>query len=306
MPGEVRGETPGEDGQVDAAAAAASAIDMALWDLQGQQEGQPLVNLLGLVVNDPVPLYANINRRTADRSPKGFADSARRAAASGFGAIKIAPFDGLTPAQAGSAMGRAAVDAGMTRIAAVREAIGPEATLLVDCHWRLDTDTALALMDDLARLGLAWFECPLPETAAHFADIRRLRSAANDRGIRLAGGERQTGLSGFTPMLEAGLYDVIMPDVKYAGGLAGLHEIAEFAFRRGTLVSPHNPTGPIAHAVSLHVAASLPGMPFLEMQLEESPAFFDLADDRLPQPEFGRSPLPAGHGIGVGLRPFPN
>src|SRR5688500_12209470 len=72
-------------------AAAYSAIEQALWDLRARMAGQPLAEILGGVRRDPVPLYANINRGTTDRSPGGFAARAAEAVALGFGAIKIAP-----------------------------------------------------------------------------------------------------------------------------------------------------------------------------------------------------------------------
>ncbi|MBP8296321.1 MAG: hypothetical protein KAX84_09465, partial [Burkholderiales bacterium] len=63
----------------------------------------------------------------------------------------------------------------------------------------------------------------------------------------------------------------------------------------------HNPSGPIAHAHSVHVSALLADFPFLEFQLGESPLFFDLIDGALPDPETGSSALPGGNGLGVGI-----
>ncbi|MBK7473425.1 MAG: hypothetical protein IPI73_25090 [Betaproteobacteria bacterium] len=74
--------------------------------------------------------------------------------------------------------------------------------------------------------------------------------------------------------------------------------------RRGAarhVCSPHNPSGPIAHAHSVHVSALLADCPFLEFQLGESSLFFDLIDGSLPDPEKGRSAVPAGNGLGVGI-----
>ena len=92
-----------------------------------------------------------------------------------------------------------------------------------------------------------------------------------------------TGLEGFRPFLEAGIYDVIMPDVKYAGGLRELLRIGEFAAGLGVACSPHNPSGPIAHAHSLHLSAHLPSW-----ASDTSLALYLLSS--LPQ-EDGRLPL---------------
>ena len=286
-------------------AAAISGIEQALQDLGAQAAGLGLAQGLGEVLRDPVPMYANINRGTTTRQPSQFAERAVRAARLGFGGIKMAPFDGLTPEQAGSAEGRRLIDAGLERIAAVRRALDEaghgQRDLMIDCHWRFSVPTARDLIGELAALGVSWYECPLPESADFFPALLSLRSAANARGMRLAGAELMIGAQGFLPILQAGLYDVVMPDVKYAGGLEETLRIAALAQRFGTGCSPHNPSGPICHAHSLHVASVIPNMPLLEVQFEETSRFVEVADARLPPFRQGYSALPSGLGLGVGL-----
>jgi galactonate dehydratase len=287
----------GTCGRDAAEAAAISALDQALWDLLAQERGEPLAAVLGVPRRTTIGLYANINRGTLDRSPAGFAARARDAVRSGFDAIKIAPFDEVRPDAADAGRLRP----GLERIAAVRAAIGPDVRLLVDCHWRLTEAAADDVLRELEPLQLYWLECPVPEDAANFAALRRLRSRANSAGVRLAGCEMMIGRAGFQPFLEAGVYDVIMPDVKYAGGLRELLRIAETAARHEVACSPHNPSGPLAHAHSLHLSAHLPLFPFLEFQYGESPLFFDFVAGSLPDPRPGTSELPGGTGLGVGL-----
>jgi galactonate dehydratase len=282
-----------------AEAAALSAIDQALRDLQAQKRGRPLHAELGDAQRSRIPLYANINRGTVDRSPAGFARRAAEAVTSGFDAVKIAPFDGVTPAIAETAEGETLIAAGIERIAAVREAIGAHRRLLVDCHWRLTEASALRVLQALEGVGLFWFECPLPEDAQQFDALRRIRHRANALGVLTAGCESLTGLGAFQAFLDAGVYDVVMPDVKYAGGLAEMLRIAEAAATHGTLCSPHNPTGPIAHLHSVHVSALIGALPFLEFQYGESERFFDLVDGDLPDPRGGASALPSGAGLGA-------
>ena len=81
---------------------ALSAIEQSLWDLQGQALGVPCYQLFGGRLRPRVRQYANINRMTTDRTPAGFARSAEQAAAAGFDALKMAPFDGM-PKAAGAA-----------------------------------------------------------------------------------------------------------------------------------------------------------------------------------------------------------
>jgi galactonate dehydratase len=258
-------------------AAAYSAVEQALWDLAARNGGRPIAELLGGARRERVPLYANINRGTTDRSPAGFAARAAEAAALGFGAIKIAPFDNLQE--------------GYARIAAAAEAIAGRAELQVDCHWRFDEARAQEALGECARLGVTWFECPLPETPEHFAAIKRLRGKANAAGMRLAGAEQFIGTAGFRPLLEQGLYDVVMPDVKYAGGLAECLRIAELAARHGVACSLHNPSGPVCHAHSLHASAAMESNERLEYQHGETPRFYEIAPG-LAAPVGGSAALP--------------
>lgn len=288
----------GTCGRDRAQAAAISALDQAVGDVIAQSMAKSLAAALGPAPRDVVRLYANINRGTRDRSPAGFAARALEVKQRGFEAVKIAPFDEVLP---GKATSPGAIDPGLARIAAVRAAIGPDMQLLVDCHWRLTEALAQDVLRELEPLKLYWFECPLPEQQANFDALRRLRTRANASGVRLAGCEMMTGLEGFRPYIEAGIYDAIMPDVKYAGGLRELLRIGEFAAGHGVACSPHNPSGPIAHAHSLHLSAHLPSCPFLEYQYDESPLFFDFVTGILPDPRSGSSPLPQGAGLGIGI-----
>jgi galactonate dehydratase len=94
-------------------------------------------------------------------------------------------------------------------------------------------------------MGVTWFECPLPETPEAIGALRKLRAESNALGMRLAGLEELTHPDAFRPWLEAGCYDVVMPDVKYAGGISGVLRVAELAAQYATACAPHNPTGPV-------------------------------------------------------------
>lgn len=264
-------------------ASVASAVQQALLALMAAAERASWPALLGGARRERLPGYANINRATQTRTPAGFVATARRAAAQGFRAFKAAPFDGLTPALCGMAEGRTRMRHGIDCMLAIRDAIGPDARLMVDCHWRFDEVHALQALDALVPARLHWFECPLPETPAHAPALRRLRAAARERGVLLAGAETQIGVAGFQPLLDAGLYDVVMPDVKYCGGPWEMRRIAERAHDAGVSCSPHNPTGPIASLHSLAVAAASPGEGFIEIQFDESPLFDQLVPGAHPR-----------------------
>ncbi|HVF63326.1 MAG TPA: mandelate racemase/muconate lactonizing enzyme family protein [Casimicrobiaceae bacterium] len=282
-------------------AAIASAIEQATWDLCSRQTNASVVTVLGGDQSTSIPLYANINRRTTDRTRAGFAKSARDAVEAGYDAFKIAPFDDVTPQTADSNRGRHAIAEGVDRAAAVRKAIGPERELFVDCHWRFTASSAMRAIDALAELGVSWFECPLPEGDDAMAAIRTLRGHANARGMRLAGLEQLTCRAAFRPWLDAGIYDVVMPDVKYCGGVEALIAIGEDANRHGARCAPHNPSGPVSHAASLAACSALPAPVLLEHQWDETPWFYALAGEALPKPIAGASAMPKAAGFGVAL-----
>ena len=236
--------------------AALSAIRQALWDLWARRQGLQAALALGGAIRASIPLYANINRRTRDRSPAGFAASARAALAAGHVAFKLAPFDEVTPEahRAGTVLREA--EKGLARAAAVCDAVGHGHDVMIDCHWRFDEASAVEIIRRAAEVGLVWIECPVPETVDAIPAIRRLRSLANMRGMRLAGCEELVGMDAFMPFMTSGACDVLMPDVKYAGGPHEMMQLAEAMSRHGVAFSPHNPSGPICHAHSLHVSAA--------------------------------------------------
>ncbi|HVE49752.1 MAG TPA: mandelate racemase/muconate lactonizing enzyme family protein [Casimicrobiaceae bacterium] len=277
-----------------------SAIDCALWDLHAQDAGVPLVEALGGARHTSIPAYANINRRTLDRTPRGFAQSARDALAAGFHAIKIAPFDEVSIGACARGDASALIQAGIARIAAVRDVCGPDRRLMVDCHWRFDEANALRAIDAAVELNVHWIECPLPEARENVPALVNLRRHANSRGVLLAGMEQGVGSEDFRPYCAAGAYDVMMPDVKYVGGFDEMLRCARLLQRHGVAVSLHNPSGPVAHAASLHVCAALDRFDLLELQFDESP-LFDRFVSGLPPRIAGSSMLPGGSGLGVQL-----
>ncbi len=243
-------------------------------------------------------LYANINRGTAERTPEGFARSAAAAVAAGFRAIKCAPFDGVHPRRIREPEQRERLAQGLACVAAMREAVGAGVDVKVDCHGHLDLPTAVEMARELRTLGVTWFEEPVP--TEDLDALLRLRPLVLEAGMELIGGERLYGVGGYWPYLAAGVWDVIMPDVKHCGGIAALLAIARAADARGVAVSPHNPSGPVANIASAHATAALPHLRALEYAWGEVPWRAEV----ITPPECieaGKLVLPAGPGLGITL-----
>jgi galactonate dehydratase len=283
------------------ASAVRSAVEQALCDAEARAQGVPVWEWLGGRRRDRVPVYANINRATVDRTPEGCARAAAAAVAQGFRGVKLAPFDGVLPEALDQADTRRAIDVGIARVHAMRAAIGPAVRLMVDCHWRFDPPTALAVLERLADVRLHWFECPVSEHASFHAALGNLRAAAIAQGVLLAACELQTSVAGFQPFVAPRRVDVIMPDVKYAGGITEMLRIAALAQANGVRFSPHNPTGPVCTYASLQAAAAAIEVDSLELQVGESDLYFDVVGGARPEFVDGAFVVPDTPGIGVAL-----
>ena len=283
-------------GQGLAHATALSACEQALWDLAGRAAGVSVARLFGGPLRERIPLYANINRATNDRTPEGFARNAAAAVAEGFRAVKLAPFDGMDRRRLRDPDQRARLHHGLACIAAVRAAIGADLDCYVDCHSRFDLPTAIEVAAELRRLGVWWFEEPVPTD--DLDALRALRPLVPD--LELIGGEHLYEVAGFWPYLAAGVWDRIMPDVKHCGGIAAATAIGRLAEARGVAANLHSPSGPVSLVASAHVAAVLPQPRLLEYAWGEVPWRGTLTTPH-EQIERGELILPSGPGLGIAL-----
>ena len=264
-------------------ATAISGVEHCLIDLRAQALGVPLYELLGGAQRSRVPVYANINRGlNQTRDNETFASAAQAAVANGFDTIKIAPFDEVDRDCGPDAP---AVRTGMSRVVAVREAVGPEQALLIDCHGRFNFSTCMALLPELDEIGVSWLEEPLatsprwvvalggPSSASTLMfpgkPWQELAVIARRSAMPLAGGESEYGVAGFQRVLATGALSFVMPDVKHCGGAMSARMIGDLAGACGVVVAPHNPSGPVATIVSMHVCLATAAFGILEYQWGE-------------------------------------
>ena len=240
------------------AGVALSALEQCLWDIQGQVFGVPCCELFGGRLRPKIRNYANINRSTEDRSPAGFAAMAERAARDGFDAVKLAPFDGM-PRRGAAAEIESFTRRGIECAAAVRRAIGEGRDLLIDAHSNFDLERGLELARRMEPLKLFWLEEVTPGRPVE--NLAAINRAAR---MQTAGGESIYGVKGFYPYVKAEAVDILMPDVKYCGGMLELKKIAALAEAAGMPVSPHGPASPVGNFAAAHVCAGLPNFLILE------------------------------------------
>lgn len=261
-------------------------IEQAFCDIAARRAGEPLWKWLGGADDTAISLYANVNRVVGPRRPEDVAAAGLAAVADGFATVKCAPFD--VPLD-----GTPLAEAGLARVRALREAVGDDVRILVDCHERLPLTQLLPIVPDLETLGIAWLE-----DATACTDLPGLRALRQATTIPLAGGELVGTLEEIVPAVAERLLDVVMPDVKHAAGLLQTLHISRAV--PSARVSPHNPSGPIATAVSAHLARALPNFTVLEYAHGEVPWRAEIVDGAEVVTD-GLLQLPDGTGLGIDL-----
>jgi galactonate dehydratase len=247
-------------------AVALSGLEQALWDVRGKAFGVPVHALLGGKLRDRIRNYANINRSTTDRTPAGFSAMAERAVAAGFDAIKLAPFDNMPHGLKDPVKIEEFSRLGLDCAAAVRRVLGPKGDLLIDVHSHFDLEHGLDLARRFTPLNLFWLEeVTPPKPLEWLATINR------EAKMPTAGGESIYGVRGFYPYIAGGAVDIIMPDVKYCGGVYELKKIAAMAEGAGLTVAPHGPASPVGNMVAAQVCATMPNFHILEFSFGEVP-----------------------------------
>jgi galactonate dehydratase len=227
-------------------ATAFSGLNQALYDLLAKREQVPVWRLFkSAAAIEGIPLYTTINRALQTRTAEEYSTVVTELARQGFKTYKCAPFEAVDGPD--HALDKAL--AGLTTLARLREQF-PELAVRVDFHERFQPQDFYELIPRLERLKLDWLEEPFPVGPTYDELKRKTR-------LRLAGGELFWGKRRFGEIADHRWVDVIMPDVKHVGGFGPLLEVIAASARK-VEVSPHNPSGPISTAASLHAAALYP------------------------------------------------
>lgn len=277
-------------------AAALSAVRTVISQLNALVHNLPLCVYLSGQFPSSIDLYANINRGlfASDRSPEDFADAAYQAVSKGFTVIKCAPFDEILFPNPEDIISVARH--GIDRLLAIREKVGPEVEILVDCHSRFDKDAAKIVAELITPIGIGWFEEPLDpvEFPTGLAELSR------DIALPISGGESGYGQTFFDSLINLNSVQTIMPDIKYCGGVEEAVRIANSAIRSGVGFSPHCPSGPISLLASAHVCASINQRVILEHAVEEFEYRHEFIDPFEVIRE-GQLHMPSGPGLGADI-----
>ena len=256
---------------------AMAAIDTACWDIKGKALNLPVYKLIGGKTNKNLRAYASqlqfgwrtlIEKNDALTllyDPKDYYDVVKDAMAEGYDAVKIdpvfAPLEERPMAEVMATQGNQIrgcyrehdLTRSVERIAAAREAGGPDLDIIVEIHSLLDANTAALLGQALEPYRIMYYEEPtMPCNPGVFKHIKERCK------LPLATGERSYTRWGFRQFFEDRTLDIIQPDLCNTGGITETKKICDMAQVYDVGVQIHVCGGPIATAAALQVEAAIP------------------------------------------------
>jgi galactonate dehydratase len=245
---------------------ALSGLDQALHDIKARALGIPLWQLLGGLTRRRLRMYDHLGGGDAtavydSARAEAFAEKAARSREDGFTAVKILavgrtrPLDGISALRTADEL-----------MAAAREGAGDEMDIMVDLHGR--TSAAMAIQyAEVLKPYRPWFL----EEPCQPEDVEGIARVARSTTIPIASGERLCHRREFLPLLQAGAIAIAQPDVCHAGGLTEVRRIAALCDTFGVSMAPHNPLGPVATMVNIHLGFATPNFLIQEVMRSDVP-----------------------------------
>lgn len=249
---------------------ALAGVEMALWDIKGKDLGVPVYKLLGGKVRDSVKCYAN-GWFAGAKTPEEFAEKAKIAVENGFSGLKWDPFG-----KAYLNIDPKSLNDALDCVAAVKDAVGDKVHLIIEGHGRFNVPTAVRIGNALEKFGILWFEEPIPPD-----DKKGIAWVRSKISTPVSGGERLYSRFEYADYLRMECADFWQPDVSHAGGIMEVRKIASMAEAHYIPVCPHNPSGPVANAATLQLAACTPNFYLLETMSSDIPWRADVSTERV-------------------------
>ena len=303
---------------------AASAVDIALWDLLGQATGQPVWQCLGGLSHDRIRIYntcagyryirAGGGQRTANWGidPAVVAgpyedldaflhradDLAHSLLEQGITAMKIWPFDHAAEATEGQAISAADLDKAMEPFRRIRAAVGGRMDIMAELHSLWTPLAAERVMRALAEVEPFWVEDPIKISNADL--LRDLRART---GVPVCASETLATRRAFREFLQADALDVVMLDLSWCGGLGEAKKIATLAEAWARPIAPHDCTGPVVLTASVHLALNCPNTLVQETVRAFTSGWYQEVVTSLPPIRDGFVYPLDGPGLGTRLQP---
>lgn len=266
---------------------ALSAVETALWDILGKSLNVPVYQLLGGKYHDKVRIYVN-GWFAGAKTPDEFAEKAKIAVQRGVTAMKWDPF-GKNYLDISNKDLNTAIEC----VGAVRDAVGKDVDLLIEGHGRFNIPTAINIAKELEQFKPMFFEEPVPPDNLDALLEVKMRS-----NVPISAGERLYTRWDYKPMFDKMAADYIQPDISHAGGIMELKKIAAEAECRYIPFAPHNPSGPVANAATLQLAACCPNFCILEIMYSDVEWRKDVTNESLEYSD-GYMTIPSKPGLGI-------
>jgi len=252
---------------------AASGIEIALWDLAGRILQTPVCNLLGGRFRDRVRFYQTLQAPTRPKEFSSWVDQAAKVKSDnpyGFTAFKFqgdavaTTFDPDYKMVGHDSFSRTLNNTDIDREAkimnAVRAQLGWDIDMMIECHWKYDTQTAIELLNALGPTRPMWVEDPLPpENNDALARLARATTTP------ICTGENLYGVQGFRTLIETQACAGVHIDIPKSGGLMESKRISDFAGMYDIWTAAHNPASPVGTIASAHAASAMRGFRIHEL-----------------------------------------
>lgn len=265
-------------GRKGAAMSAIGGVDMALWDLRGKAQGQPIWKLLG-GERQTCPAYAS---SLLWKTPEKLAEEAAGHIEKGFRRVKMR-------------LGRSE-EYDMAAVAAVRKAIGPTNDVLVDGSMRYSVPVARRIGKMLEAQRAFWFEEPFtPE------DLESFQALRGTLQVPIAAGENEFGTQGFRELIRMKAVDIVQPDACRCGGLTEVWRVAQEAHQAGLRVATHTWSDAVTVMANAQVVSAIPNGITVEIDRTGNPFIEDLLEEPLRVTD-GQLALSTAPGLGIELK----
>jgi L-alanine-DL-glutamate epimerase-like enolase superfamily enzyme len=280
---------------------AISGIDIALWDIAGKVAKLPVYRLLG-ACRDRVEAYASGGFYQEGKSAADLAGEAEGYRARGFRGMKMkVGRNPSTQTHLRQLIGQAEFcevepEEDLARVAAVRQALGPRAKLMVDVNCAWSPAMAIEMGRAMEPHKLYWIEEPVATD-----DIDGSAKVADALATPIAGYETEVGLYGFRQLIDRGAVDIVQPDIAWSGGFSEGRRVAAYAQAHHRMVAPHAFAGAVLLVASLHFAAAIPNGLLLEWDQNPNALRDELLKEPLRLEPDGTVKLPERPGLGIEL-----
>jgi galactonate dehydratase len=301
---------------------AASAIDLALWDLAGKRHRVPVHEALGGAVRTEIRAYNTCagyayNTSGVARRAVGMGENAigpyddqiaftRDAGAlgesllsEGFTAMKIWPFDIYAEASNGQLITLPELKAGLEPFRKLRAAVGDKIEVMCELHSLWNTTSAIRICQALEDYGVLWAEDPIMK----MDDIQALSDLRRKTRVPICGSETLGGVVPFRDLLAQDALDFVMLDLAWCGGLTEGRKIAALAEAYAKPLAPHDCTGPVTLWAGVHLGLHAPAAIFQEVVRATLATWYRELVTDLPVIRNGMVQAPTGVGLGTSLRP---